>query len=441
MLALCGALISLGWAVWAQAPGERTPADGAGPNAGDQDLRWRAAGSGGAPLGTPPGGVSSGFTPNTSVPATGPAGSTGNRVLPIEPMVPIGREVRRIAKVTTGPGTLPNAAGQVWREYDITPYTMRVTTTQRPEQALVDWILRETGYEAWHGDIVAMLSADRRTLRCYHTPEMHDVVGDLVDRFVNTQAESHAFGLRMITVDKPNWRARTQGFLQPVPVESQGVQAWLVQKEDAAHLIAELRKRTDVREHGSPHLLVQNGQSVTVPLTRPRSFIQGVALRPDIWPGFENQLGQIEEGFSLELSPLLSLNGQTIDAVIKCTIDQVERLHPVMIEAHNAVAPRQRTKIDVPQTSQFRLQERFRWPTDRVLLVALGMVPSPVPGDNKALVPALAGPPRSDVLIFVESRGAMGQPPAALPPGTLPPGGAANPGVVRGEPPVYTGRY
>jgi len=433
ILALCGVLISLGYGVWAQAPLDR-PAENPGAATSEQDLRWRAAGTG-----APPGGMSSSFTPNTSLfpgsnPAPSPLAPTGGRILPIEPMVPFSRDTRRLAKVTSGNGTLPNAAGQVWREYDITPYTLRVTTTQRPEQAIVDWILRETGYEAWHGDVVAMLSADRRTLRAYHTPEMHEVVGDLVDRFVNTQAESNAFGLRMITVDKPNWRARTQGLLQPVPVESQGVQAWLVQKEDAAHLIAELRKRNDVREHGSPHMLVQNGQSVTVPLTRPRGFVQGVVGKNE-WPGFENQLSQYEEGFSLELSPLLSLNGQTIDAVIKCTIDQVEKLHPVMIEAHHPVAPRQRTKIDVPQTSQFRLQERFRWPTDRVLLVALGMVPSPVPVDAKGLIPGLNGPPRSDVLSFVESKGALGQPPAA---NTAAPN---NPGVARGEPPLYNGRY
>ena len=51
-----------------------------------------------------------------------------------------------------GPATLPNAQGQVWREYDISPYTVRVTSTNRPEQAIVDWVLRETGYEARHAE-------------------------------------------------------------------------------------------------------------------------------------------------------------------------------------------------------------------------------------------------------------------------------------------------
>ena len=61
------------------------------------------------------------------------------------------------AQVSKGSGTLPNDHGQVWREYDITPYTVRNTTTSHPEQAIVDWILRETGYEAWHSTPVGLL--------------------------------------------------------------------------------------------------------------------------------------------------------------------------------------------------------------------------------------------------------------------------------------------
>ena len=159
-----------------------------------------------------------------------------------------------IAKVTSGTGTLPNDAGQVWREYDITPYTLRVTSTNRPEQAIVDWILRETGYEAWHSEPLGILSANGRTLRVYHTPQMQDTVSEIVDRFVNTQAETQAFGIRVITIGSPNWRTKMQRVLRPVPVQSQGVQAWLLSKEDAAMMIAELQKRTDFREHSSPQL-------------------------------------------------------------------------------------------------------------------------------------------------------------------------------------------
>ncbi|MHB1033807.1 MAG: hypothetical protein ACYC35_05275 [Pirellulales bacterium] len=312
-----------------------------------------------------------------------------------------------ITQVSQGLGQLPNDAGQVWRDYDISPYTVRVSSTNRPEQAVVDWILRETGYEAWHGEPLAVLSANRRTLRVYHTPQMQASVAELVDRFVNSQAESHAFALRVITVDNPNWRARAQHVLRPVAVQTQGIEAWLLEKEDAALLLAELRKRNDAREYGSPHLLVNNGQSTAVAETRTRNYIRRIKLRSQ-WPGFEPETAQIDEGFSLELSPLLSLDGRTIDAVLKGHIDQVERLVPVMLDMPTAAAPRQRTKIEVPQTSQYRFQERFRWPVSQVLLVGLGVVAKPVPNEPNALVSALPLPlsaPRADLLVLVESKG------------------------------------
>ncbi len=91
---------------------------------------------------------------------------------------------------------------------------------------------------------------------------------------------------------------------------------------------------------------------------------------------------------------------------------------PVMIDVPTAAAPRQRQKIEVPQAVGTRLHERFRWPTEQVLLVSLGMGPAPVPDASGGIsVPLLSGPPRAEMLIFVESRGAVGSQPTALQPG------------------------
>ena len=324
---------------------------------------------------------------------------------------------QRVAKVTVGKGTLPNDHGQLWREYDITPYTLRVTSTARPEQAIVDWILRETGYEAWHSEPLGILSATQRSLRVYHTPEMQETVADVVDRFVNSEADTQTFGLRVVTVDHPNWRARAQRLLKPISVQTPGVRAWLIEKEDAAMLIAELRRRTDYREHSSRHLMVNNGQSTVVSATRARSYVPGAVSRPDAWPGFEQETGVVDEGFSLEFTPLLSVDRNVIDATIKCDIDQVEKMIPVMLDVPTAVAPRQRTRIEVPQMSHFRFHERFRWPVEQVLLVGMGMVAVPVPSEAKSLVPGVKLPlttssaPRADLLVFVESKAEAPQSP------------------------------
>jgi len=324
-----------------------------------------------------------------------------------------------IARVTPGPNSLPNDAGQEWREYDITPYTARVTSTSRPEQAILDWILRETGYEAWHSQPLAILSIDSRRLSVYHTPQMHAVVQDMVDRFVNSEAESHAFGMRVVTLRSPDWRAKHHKVLHPVATQTQGIQAWLMHKEDAALLVADLRRRSDFMEHSTPHLMVNNGQSKQISATQPRNYMRDVILRPDGgWPGFEPQVAQFDEGFKLEFCPLLSIDGGVVDAVIRCEVHQLEKMEPVNIDVPTAVAPRQRQKIEVPQPVSIDVHERFRWPADQVLLVSMGMVPTPVPNTAGGIsVPLLSGPPRADMLVFVESRGKVGAQPSALQPG------------------------
>ena len=133
-----------------------------------------------------------------------------------------------------------------------------------------------------------------------------------------------------------------------------------------------------IREHSSPYLLVNNGQSTVVSrLSRPRSYIRDVRRGPTPGPATRAVPGQIDEGFSLEFSPLLSLDGRLIDATIKCDIDQVEKLFPVTVDVPTAAAPRQRAQIELPQIARCRFHERFRWPADQVLLVSLGMVPMP----------------------------------------------------------------
>ncbi len=135
-----------------------------------------------------------------------------------------------------------------------------------------------------------------------------------------------------------------------------------------------LQHRGDYREHSSPHLLINNGQSTVIAGQRGRQFVRDVNPRPDAWQGYENLPGQIDEGFSLEFQPLLTSDRRSVDAMIKCQIDQVEKLVPVMLEVPTQASPRQRAKIEVPQVSDFRFGERFRWPVDQVLILGMGMV-------------------------------------------------------------------
>jgi hypothetical protein len=106
---------------------------------------------------------------------------------------------------------------------------------------------------------------------------------------------------------------------------------------------------------------------------------------------------------TLDVQPLLSSDGTVVEAVLRVRIDQIERMAPVSVTV--PTADRQRVQVEVPQLSAVRVGERFRWPANQVLVVGLGLVPWPVPGQNAAGSAALlADAKRTDVVVVVEPR-------------------------------------
>ncbi|MBW8884535.1 MAG: hypothetical protein JF612_07100, partial [Planctomycetia bacterium] len=240
-------------------------------------------------------------------------------------------DVRAGLKVSKGQGVLPNESGQVWREYDISPYTLRVRDVAKPEQAIIDWILRETGTEVWFSEPLGILNASSTTLRVYHTAEMHQRVQAIVERFVSGDTQAHALGVRLITVGSPSWRVRALSLLKPVDVKSPGVEAWLLSRENSVALYEQLKTRADFREHSAPRVDIANGQSQTIARKDARQYSRGVQLKQQ-FPFYEVITGKIDEGYSLQISPLMALDGQTMEAAITCSVDQLEKLVPLNID-------------------------------------------------------------------------------------------------------------
>ena len=327
-------------------------------------------------------------------------------------------DARSGLRVAKGTGVLPNEHGQIWREYDLSPYTAAVKDHDRPQQAVIDWILRETGTDAWFSEPLGILSASRNTLRVYHTPEMHERVREIAERLVSSAGQPHVLGLRLVTVGSPNWRARAVSMLKPIEVKSPGVEGWLLSRENAAMLYEELKARSDVREHSAPQVEIVAGQSRMLARTQPVRYQRGVQPRPD-GLGYELIPGQIDEGYSLRISPLLSLDRQSVEAAITCEVDQVEKLVPIVLDVPVA-GQGPRVQIQVPQLVSWRLSERLRWPADQVLLLSCGVVANPAAdaGGPLALVwPFGANKSRADALLLIDYRAA---PPSAPLPGATP---------------------
>ena len=293
---------------------------------------------------------------------------------------------------------LPADDGQVWKTYDISPFV--ALAGPGSQRHVVDWVLQETGSPQWHGDTVASLSADASKLRCFHRPDIQARVEEIAARFVGDAATPHRFSVRVLGVGSPAWRNDVRPILRPIPAATPGVQAWIASREEAAMLVARLRARSDCEELPTGAVLAANGIPAVLTGGRKQSYVQDITSVGQAW---QPVASSCDEGMSIDVHPLISRDGKAVEAVIRCRIDQIERMAPVGMTP--PAADGRRVPIEVPQMSAVRIGERFRWPANSTLLIGLGLVPWPVPGQNKAGSPALfSDAKRTDVVVVVEPR-------------------------------------
>jgi len=293
-----------------------------------------------------------------------------------------------------GAAQVPSDAGQVWKTYDIAQFVAAAGAGS--EKHVVDWVLQETGYAAWHGASPASLSAGPEKLACFHVPEMQTRVEEIVNRFVGEASKPHRFTVRVFGVGSPAWRGEARAVLQSIPTATPGVQAWILSRENTATVIAKLRARSDCQELPTGPVLAANGLPAVLTGGRKLPYVQDVG--PPTWQPVE---GSCDEGLAIDVHPLLSADGSAVEAVFRCRIDQVERLAPVSLPVSPGTGGR--LQMEVPQVAAVRVGERFRWPSGQALLVGIGLVPWPVPAQNtvSSLVP---GSKRRDVVVVIEPR-------------------------------------
>ena len=209
--------------------------------------------------------------------------------------------------------------------------------------------------------------------------------------------------------------------LQPIEVQSPGVEAWMITKENAAQLISQLKRRPDFKEHGTGRISHHDGQTVSLKNTHPVQFVRNLRWVSNAVPNYQPLMTNIDEGYALEISSLSSIDGKTIEASIKASVDQVERLNTVKVIVPGVGGATNRVNLQIPELVSWRVQERFRWPNDQVLLLSCGVVASPESATTHSdgvLQSLLGGAARqrADALMFIEYRGPQlpeNRPPAA----------------------------
>jgi hypothetical protein len=312
-----------------------------------------------------------------------------------------------ITRITRGLDVLPNEDGQVWRTYDISPYVAQIRDVKKPQQAIVDWILRETGTDLWFHEPLGILSSTDDAILVYHTPEIQTKVQQIIDRFVSSRGKQELFSLRLMTVGNPNWRAKVYPMLKPVEVRTPGIEAWLLSKENAALLIGEFRKRSDFQQYNSPDVAIQVGQPYELSRFTPRTYIKSLRVPDFRFPQGQLESKTINEGFALEYSPLRSLDGRMMECSIRCEVDQIEKMQDVRLDAVDGTGRTIPVTIQIPQVASWRLLERFQWPADQVLLLSCGVVASPEPQTSGARLPFVGTGRRADALVLIECKGLL----------------------------------
>ncbi len=319
----------------------------------------------------------------------------------------------RIAKVTRSLEKIPHEHEQIWREYDITPYTKgrNFPAGSQPEQTVIDWIIRQTGVKTWHSNVFSTLSSDGEKLYVYHTKEVQLIVADIVDRFVTQRFVNDSCKIRAITLSRPDWIARNHQYLRPIPIVSPGIQGWILERNGAALLLQDLARRADFKEIAQPQLLLPNGVAHNVVSKKQRNYLRDVQPNAAALNGYAEDRVTIDEGFGLSFVPLALLDGQSMDAMIKLDIVQVEKMIPLMIDTPTTTNPRQRVEIESPQVACFKLDEQIRWPKNKVLLLDLGTIPMPTgnaeqtdsPNIFSGLTKNFTAGRRANVLLFIEN--------------------------------------
>ena len=119
---------------------------------------------------------------------------------------------------------------------------------------------------------MGLRAANRRTLHVYHTP-VQAIVAEIVDRFVNSEAESQVFSL-LITVGSPKLACQSDFADDTDPGPIAGREARPLAKENAALLLAGLQTRLPGTWFAQ--MAVNNGQSIKVTSSLPRTYVRGV---------------------------------------------------------------------------------------------------------------------------------------------------------------------
>lgn len=305
-----------------------------------------------------------------------------------------------------GPASIIPEPGQGWRNFDIAAYTALSPSQTAPQSAIVDWIFRRTGTSVWHGEKIAVLSASRTQIRAYHNAKILSQVQSIVERFTNATNDLLTVRVRFVTANDTRWRYAVYSRLTPVGTGPQGQQIWTLKSEDSAFVLAQMQVYQGFRLLTDKEVEMVNGQTLTVKRSAPLGFTGNLQRESAAELGYQPKTEQLEEGVTLRLSPLLTWEGDMVDAAIDLTANTVKNFHRTRVIAPREIGPSEMT-IDVPEVTESRLSQTVKgWNLGQTLLISAGIQPGilgPKAGFMNLRIPGTY-PTGTELLVFIEAK-------------------------------------
>lgn len=273
------------------------------------------------------------------------------------------------------PANFPTQSGFQWQNFPIADYTRLIPNASSPQTAIIDWIFRRTTPAPWHGDKIAVLCANATQLRAYNSVKVLKQVAEVVERFTDAQANTLSIRVRFIAAADSRWRYAVYSRLTPIGSGPQGQQIWHTSVADAEAVISQMQVWQGFKLLGNESVEVLNGQTYKFTRAEDKVFTGGVQRESAVGLGFQPKVEKLEEGVVLKFSPLLSYEGDTLDAAIELSSNLIRKLHPVKVIAPREVGPGELT-LEVPEVSETRLNQTVKnWPLGQTLIISAGIQP------------------------------------------------------------------
>ena len=295
--------------------------------------------------------------------------------------------------------------GQQWKTFDVSRYTSLDHSQSNPQNAITEWIFRRTGTAAWHGEKVAALSASRSRIRAYNDLKHLDQAAEVIERFTNAESDFLSLRIRFVAAVDTRWRYAVYSRLTPVGSGPQGQQIWTLKVEDSAFVLAQMQVYQGFRLLTDQKVDMVNGQTLTVKTSERRGYTGGMQRESAAGLGYQPKAESLDEGVTLRLSPLLTFDGDALDAAIDLTANTVKSLHRTRVIAPRDIGPAEIT-IDVPEVTESRLNQTVKgWPVGQTLLISAGIQPGILQDKGGFLNLRIPGtvPSGTELLVFLDA--------------------------------------